>query len=147
MRSTTSPFFLYISCSSAKELWILFFIIKQITRKDSLKISSTLRSFLTFSRNSGLLACFNVVESNMISRRAEVTRLLENGESIMSISFPALGTPDFTSPPYEPRPDDINSFGCSLFFPDEVIYGGHPRYGMLFWYAVYFSIPQLLIKF
>lgn len=88
--------------------------------------------FYALFPNSGLLACFNVVESNMISRRAEVARLLKDDESIMTISFPALGTPDFTSPSYEPRPDDDKSCGCSLFFPDEAIYAGHPRYGMLF---------------
>ncbi|VDN05589.1 unnamed protein product [Thelazia callipaeda] len=76
----------------------------------------------------GLLACFNVVESNMISRRAEVTRLLKTNESVMSISFPALGTPDFTSPAYLPRPDDEDSVGRSIFFPDEGIYAGHPRF-------------------
>lgn len=76
----------------------------------------------------GLLACFNVVESNMISRRAEVTRLLKGDESVMSISFPSLGTPDFTSPSYEPRPDGDNNSGCSIFFPDEAIYAGHPRF-------------------
>lgn len=100
------------------------------------KFSTTARSFFFFFSvlfsNLGLLACFNVVESNMISRRAEVTRLLKGDESVMSISFPSLGTPDFTSPSYEPRPDGDNNSGCSIFFPDEAIYAGHPRYKMLF---------------
>lgn len=77
---------------------------------------------------SGLLACFNVVECNMITRRAEVTRLLKTDESLMSISFPSLGTPDFTFPPAEPHPEDENGAGRSVFFPDEGIYPGHPRF-------------------
>ncbi|VDM18101.1 unnamed protein product [Wuchereria bancrofti] len=46
----------------------------------------------------------------------------------MSISFPSLGTPDFTSPSYEPHPDGDSNSGCSIFFPDEAIYAGHPRF-------------------
>uniref|UniRef100_A0A7E4ZRV4 Glutamate--cysteine ligase n=1 Tax=Panagrellus redivivus TaxID=6233 RepID=A0A7E4ZRV4_PANRE len=76
----------------------------------------------------GLLACFNVVESNMILRRAEVTRMLKKDESLLSISFPALGTPDFTDPPTKPNPDDPETAGKSLFFPDDAIYQGHPRF-------------------
>lgn len=76
----------------------------------------------------GLLACFNVVESNMMRRRAEVTRLLKPDESLMSISFPGLGSPDFTFPPINPRPEDENGAGRSIFFPDEGIYAGHPRF-------------------
>jgi glutamate--cysteine ligase catalytic subunit len=76
----------------------------------------------------GLLACFNVVESNMILRRAEVSRLLKKDESLLSISFPALGTPDFTHPSTTPNPDDPDGAGRSLFFPDEAIYQGHPRF-------------------
>uniref|UniRef100_A0A914RKM4 Glutamate--cysteine ligase n=1 Tax=Parascaris equorum TaxID=6256 RepID=A0A914RKM4_PAREQ len=75
----------------------------------------------------GLLACFNVVESSMIMRRSEVTRLLKHDESVMSISFPALGTNDFTYPSAIPRPEDESGAGRSIFFPDEGIYGGHPR--------------------
>uniref|UniRef100_F1KXP2 Glutamate--cysteine ligase n=1 Tax=Ascaris suum TaxID=6253 RepID=F1KXP2_ASCSU len=76
----------------------------------------------------GLLACFNVVESSMIRRRAEITRLLKHDESVMSISFPALGTNDFTYPPAIPHPEDESGAGRSIFFPDEGIYGGHPRF-------------------
>lgn len=98
--------------------------------------------------NSGLLACFNVVESNMISRRAEVTRLLKSDESIMTISFPSLGMSDFTSPFYEPHPDGDGNSGCSLFFPDEAIYAGHPRYGILFLLCISFGMSYLIwIKF
>ena len=64
----------------------------------------------------------------MILRRAEVSRLLKKEESLLSISFPALGTPDFTDPPTKPNPDDPEGAGRSLFFPDEAIYQGHPRF-------------------
>uniref|UniRef100_A0A183D347 Glutamate--cysteine ligase n=1 Tax=Gongylonema pulchrum TaxID=637853 RepID=A0A183D347_9BILA len=49
--------------------------------------------------------------ANMIRRRAEVTRLLKNDEAVMSVSFPALGTPDFTFPSHQPRPDDETGAG------------------------------------
>uniref|UniRef100_A0A915D7R7 Glutamate--cysteine ligase n=1 Tax=Ditylenchus dipsaci TaxID=166011 RepID=A0A915D7R7_9BILA len=76
----------------------------------------------------GLMSCFNVVESNMILRRAEASQLLRKDESLLSLSFPALGTPDFTDPPSKPRPDDVEGAGRSIFFPDEAIYSGHPRF-------------------
>lgn len=76
----------------------------------------------------GLLACFNVVECSMIRRRAEITRLLKRDESVMSVSFPALGTVDFTSPPTKPHPENVDGAGRSIFFPDEGIYAGHPRF-------------------
>jgi len=76
----------------------------------------------------GLMACFNVVESNMILRRAEVSRLLKKDESLLSISFPAIGTKDFTDPKTEPNPSDPEGAGRSLFFPDDAIYQGHPRF-------------------
>uniref|UniRef100_A0A1I8A3E1 Glutamate--cysteine ligase n=1 Tax=Steinernema glaseri TaxID=37863 RepID=A0A1I8A3E1_9BILA len=88
----------------------------------------------------GLMACFNIVESNMIRRRAEIVRLLKKDESVLSISFPSLGSFDFTVPETrvspddvnvpETRvsPDDVNGAGRSIFFPDEAIFGGHPRF-------------------
>ncbi|KAI1727434.1 glutamate-cysteine ligase domain-containing protein [Ditylenchus destructor] len=76
----------------------------------------------------GLMSCFNVVESNMLLRRAEASQLLRQNESLLSLSFPALGTPNFTDPPAEPRPDDPEGAGRSIFFPDEAIYSGHPRF-------------------
>ncbi|CAD5217058.1 unnamed protein product [Bursaphelenchus xylophilus] len=76
----------------------------------------------------GLMSCFNIVESNMILRRAEATQLLRKNESLLSISFPSLGTPDFTDPPSKPAPDDVEGAGRSVFFPDEGIYSGHPRF-------------------
>ncbi|PIO74218.1 glutamate-cysteine ligase, catalytic subunit [Teladorsagia circumcincta] len=75
----------------------------------------------------GLLACFNVVEANMIVRRVEVQKLLKKGESILSISFPALGTHDFTDPPMKPTPYKKGP-GQSIFFPEDAVFGGHPRF-------------------
>ncbi|CAH1643387.1 unnamed protein product [Spodoptera littoralis] len=78
----------------------------------------------------GLLAHFNIVEANMQYRRAEVSHLLPPGEVIMSITnFPRLGCPNFTSPPYPPTPHE--GVSRSLFFPDEGIFPGHPRFKTL----------------
>ena len=73
-----------------------------------------------------LLACFNMVETNMIKRRKEVQKFLNDDEALMSMSFPALGTLDFTFPPT--KIDMKNSFGRSMWFSDEVVHQGHPRY-------------------
>lgn len=73
------------------------------------------------------MSCFNVVESNMILRRAEASQLLKPDESILSMSFPSLGVLGFTYPEYQPTPDDKDCAGGSIFFPDEAIYPGHPR--------------------
>lgn len=40
-----------------------------------------------------------------------------------------LGCPDFTDPPTKPTPDEGAT--RSLFFPDEAIYPGHPRFKTL----------------
>lgn len=80
----------------------------------------------------GLLAHFNVVEANMRYRRLEVAELLPPGEHVMSITnFPRLGCPDFTYPIAKPTPEDENCAARSLFFPDEAIYPGHPRFKTL----------------
>uniref|UniRef100_U5EZ27 Glutamate--cysteine ligase n=1 Tax=Corethrella appendiculata TaxID=1370023 RepID=U5EZ27_9DIPT len=80
----------------------------------------------------GLMAHFNVVEANMRYRRQEVVALLAENETVMSItSFPRLGTPNFTTPPYETTPDDESSAARSLYFPDQAIYPGHPRFKTL----------------
>ncbi|XP_047371135.1 glutamate--cysteine ligase isoform X2 [Vespa velutina] len=78
----------------------------------------------------GLLAHFNVVEANMRYRRQEATKLLKHGEVLMSLTnFPRLGASDFTDPPVVPTPSAGAS--RSLFFPDEAIYPGHPRFKTL----------------
>lgn len=78
----------------------------------------------------GLLAHFNVVEANMRYRRQEVMELLPPGEIVMSITnFPRLGTPSFTWPEYATTPDE--GVTRSLYFPDEAIFPGHPRFSTL----------------
>ncbi|KAI4501681.1 hypothetical protein M0802_003016 [Mischocyttarus mexicanus] len=78
----------------------------------------------------GLLAHFNVVEANMRYRRQEATKLLKPGEVLLSLTnFPRLGAPDFTDPPSMPTPNAGAS--RSLFFPDEAIFPGHPRFKTL----------------
>ncbi|XP_036318895.1 glutamate--cysteine ligase [Rhagoletis pomonella] len=80
----------------------------------------------------GLMAHFNLVEANMRYRRTEVTELLDKDECVMSITnFPRLGAPEFTHPIYYPNPNDPNSSAKSLYFPDEAIYPGHPRFKTL----------------
>nr|CAH7723386.1 unnamed protein product [Callosobruchus chinensis] len=75
----------------------------------------------------GLLAHFNVVEANMRHRREEVSELLQPDEAVMSItSFPRLGCENFTHPPTKPTPD--SGATRSLFFPDEAVFPGHPRF-------------------
>lgn len=74
-----------------------------------------------------LMSCFNMVECNMIRRRTQVESLLKPNEVLLSISFPALGTSGFTDPEILPNPNDPNTLGGSIFYPDEAIYQGHPR--------------------
>ncbi|XP_050448829.1 glutamate--cysteine ligase catalytic subunit isoform X1 [Cataglyphis hispanica] len=78
----------------------------------------------------GLLAHFNVVEANMRYRRQEASKLLQPNEVLMSLTvFPRIGAPDFTDPPTYPT---FNTGASkSLFFPDEAIYPGHPRFKTL----------------
>lgn len=77
-----------------------------------------------------VLTALNSVEANMKFRREELQELLDHDETIMSLtSFPRLGCPQFTHPIYEPQPR--TSASGSLFFPDEAIFGGHPRFKTL----------------
>ncbi|XP_030382175.1 glutamate--cysteine ligase [Scaptodrosophila lebanonensis] len=80
----------------------------------------------------GLMAHFNLVEANMRYRREEVTELLASDECVMSITnFPRLGAPNFTYPLCQPHPEDPTSAARSLYFPDEAIFPGHPRFKTL----------------
>lgn len=80
----------------------------------------------------GLLAHFNVVEANMRYRRLEVAEMLPPGEHVMSITnFPRLGADNFTYPLAKPTPEDESCAARSLYFPDEAIYPGHPRFKTL----------------
>lgn len=69
------------------------------------------------------LSSLNLVEAHMKCRRHEIAKLLAEDECMMTLtSFPRLGAPDFTWPIHNPQPDSENSFGQSLFFPDEAAY-------------------------
>ncbi|KAK3088140.1 hypothetical protein FSP39_015291 [Pinctada imbricata] len=78
----------------------------------------------------GLLAHFNVVEANMKLRREEITKRLGTNEVPLSLtSFPRTGCPNFTVPEHKPTP--TSGASRSLFYPDEVIFPGHPRFRTL----------------
>ncbi|RWS09698.1 glutamate--cysteine ligase catalytic subunit-like protein [Dinothrombium tinctorium] len=82
------------------------------------------------SNHSAILSHFNTVEENMRLRRHEVEQLLAKDEALLCLtSFPRLGCPGFCHPPAEPDP--IHSATGSLFYPDDAIFGGHPRFKTL----------------
>ena len=66
----------------------------------------------------------------MRKRRKEVQALLGPDEYIFSLTaFPRMGCEGFTSPLV--LPDPKNSVSRSLFWPDEAIFDGHPRFKTL----------------
>ena len=68
------------------------------------------------------------VEANLKYRRKQVTKLLEQDESILSISnFPRLGTNAFTSPICFTETNEKFLYGNSRYFPDAAI-SQLPRY-------------------
>lgn len=78
----------------------------------------------------GMMAHFNVVESNMRLRREEIQKWC--GKDIVPLcltSFPRTGSPGFTDPEHPPTPSDGASH--SLFYPDQAIFPGHPRFKTL----------------
>ena len=76
------------------------------------------------------ISCFNRVEANMNLRRKQVQEILGEDEYIMSITaFPLLGNPNFTWPNYPTTPGQ--GITTSLFFHDNAIYDGHPRFHCL----------------
>lgn len=78
----------------------------------------------------GMMAHFNVVESNMRLRRQEIQKWC--GKDIVPLcltSFPRTGCPGFTDPEHPPTPSDGASH--SLFYPDQAIFPGHPRFKTL----------------
>lgn len=78
----------------------------------------------------GLLAHFNVVESNMRRRRKEIQEALGPNEVPLSLtSYPRLGVGNFTDPETKTTPH--TGAARSLFFPDDVIFPGHPRFRTL----------------
>ena len=74
---------------------------------------------------------FNKLEENMRLRRKEVISLLNlKDEYCASLTaFPLLGSQDFTYPSYKPTPD--KGVTRSIFFPDQAIFPGHPRFSSL----------------
>lgn len=79
----------------------------------------------------GCMRHFNMIEANMKLRREEIQKnLTESGEKVQSIvAFPRLGCPNFTYPSFEPTPG--RGISSSLFFPDQAIFQGHPRFSTL----------------
>lgn len=85
---------------------------------------------IPYGTDGHLLSSLCYVEESMGYRRQEVQKCLEPDETIMSLtSFPRLGCPNFTYPLHHPKPE--SSASGSLFFPDEAIFGGHPRFKTL----------------
>lgn len=67
------------------------------------------------------------IEKNMKLRRKQAQQHLGSNEYVMTFStFPQLGCPDFTYPKAMTTPDD--GITKSIFFPDEAIFNGHPKY-------------------
>ncbi|KAK0042022.1 glutamate--cysteine ligase catalytic subunit [Biomphalaria pfeifferi] len=78
----------------------------------------------------GLIAHFNIVEANMSLRRQEIQEELNEDEAPLSLTaFPRLGCGQFTWP--VAKPDPVDGVSKSLFFPDEAINQGHPRFKTL----------------
>jgi glutamate--cysteine ligase catalytic subunit len=73
------------------------------------------------------ISCIGSVESNMKLRKQQAQALLAPNEYLMTFStFPLLGCPEFTWPPAYTTPD--RGITCSMFFPDQAIFSGHPKY-------------------
>lgn len=79
----------------------------------------------------GCMRHFNMIEANMKLRREEILQnLKESGETVLSIvTFPRLGCPNFTYPNFKPTPG--KGISSSLFFPDQAVFQGHPRFRTL----------------
>uniref|UniRef100_A0A4W6DZP0 Glutamate--cysteine ligase n=1 Tax=Lates calcarifer TaxID=8187 RepID=A0A4W6DZP0_LATCA len=78
----------------------------------------------------GTMSEFNTVEGNMGKRRREASSVLNQNETLCTItSFPRLGCPGFTKPEHRPTPVEKGA-SKSLFFPDEAI-NRHPRFSAL----------------
>eukprot|EP00054_Salpingoeca_dolichothecata_P027989 m.208962 g.208962 ORF g.208962 m.208962 type:complete len:639 (-) comp26094_c2_seq4:71-1987(-) len=73
----------------------------------------------------GKLEDFLAVEPNMTLRRQIALKLMQPGETIMSLTcFPRLGCPAFTHPEHTPTPED-GEVSKSLFLPDQLIFPHH----------------------
>ena len=66
----------------------------------------------------------------MEKRRKELHDILGTNERIFSVTaYPRMGCENFTEPPS--YPDQERSVTRSLFWPDEAIFNGHPRFKTL----------------
>jgi glutamate--cysteine ligase catalytic subunit len=73
---------------------------------------------------------FKKLEANMRLRRKQVQDILGEDEYILSLtSFPMLGCANFTFPSYPSTPNE--GVTRSLFYIDQAIYPGHPRFACL----------------
>ena len=61
----------------------------------------------------------------MIARRNEVRKFLSNYEALLSVTFPSIGAPDFTSPPVKIKAGQASE---SIFFSDDVVNYHNKRY-------------------
>ncbi|XP_012941987.1 glutamate--cysteine ligase catalytic subunit [Aplysia californica] len=78
----------------------------------------------------GSIAHFNIVEANMRLRRQEIQAELNDDEVPLSLTaFPLLGVREFTWP--TAKTDPVDGVSRSLFFPDDAINQGHPRFKTL----------------
>lgn len=85
---------------------------------------------LPFGGDGLMLTSLCEIEESMKFRRDQVQSTLEANETVLSItSFPRLGCPNFTSPICNLKPE--SSASGSIFYPDEAIYQGHPRFETL----------------
>lgn len=65
------------------------------------------------------------IETNMNLRREQIQELLDQDEFIVTCTtFPLLGCYDFT------WPNSSRNQNSSIFFPDDAIFQGHPRYAI-----------------
>ena len=74
---------------------------------------------------------FDKLEENMRLRRSQVLALLDSKDEYCAslTAFPLLGCEEFTHPAHLPTPD--RGVTRSLFFPDQGIFPGHPRFSAL----------------
>lgn len=76
------------------------------------------------------LNCFKHLEDNMDLRRKTIEHFLDKDEHLIALTcFPLLGCENFTYPAHRPTP----TIGTtrSLFYPDQAIFTGHPRFSTL----------------
>ena len=76
------------------------------------------------------LNVFKYLENNIDQRRKTIETLLNENEHVISLTcFPHLGCDEFTYPFYKCDPN--KGISKSIFFPDEAIFNGHPRFRTL----------------